>query len=394
MNRVVGIRVSCKDSEIKRILIKSYIGLFFLLALIFFSGCITEFIPESSADQDLIVVGGIITDQPGPKSITISTSLPLGGRNAAKPITGCKVTITDDLGSVFALDESADGTYTTNSLFQTGRSYMLHIKTGEGHHNLSYESAPMLLKPVPPIDSLYYEKEVMSYDNTGAVTGEGIKVFLNTHDPENKCRLYRWEYVETWEIRLPYYIVPNHICWVTQNSDLINIKNTSAVSEDRVDRQLINFVTNQSDRLNVKYSIIVNQYSLNDDEYAYWEKVKNTVEEVGSLYDIVPTSIPSNIKCIERPSDNVLGYFSVSAVKSRRIFTRDRFRGMPNLYIDCENVTRGFDDYVEGLGFSLWVIIEHPEPPPGFKVLTYFKGCADCTVRGTTVKPDFWIEEK
>jgi hypothetical protein len=393
MNRVVGKMDSCKDSKMKIYLLKISSQLILPLVLIFFSGCITEFIPETSADQDLIVVGGIITDQPGPKSITLSTSLPLGGRSAAKPITGCNVTITDDLGNVFTLDESTDGTYTTNSLFQTGNSYILHIKTGEAHHNLSYESAPMLLKPVPPVDSVYYEKEVMSVDNTGAVTGEGIQIFLNTHDPENKCRLYRWEYVETWEIRLPY-AVKNQICWVSQNSDQINIKNTSIVSEDRVDRQPINFVTNQSDRLNVRYSIQVNQYSLNDDEYTYWQKVKTTVEEVGSLYDIIPSSIPSNIKCIERPADNVLGYFSVSAVKSKRIFTKEHFRGMPNLYTDCENVAVGFNDYVDGLDYSLWVIIEHPEPPPGYKILTYFKSCADCTARGTTVKPDFWIGDK
>lgn len=393
MNRVVGKKDSCKDSVIKNYSLKIASCFFLFLILIFFSGCIKEFIPETSADQDLIVVGGIITDQPGPKTITISTSLPLGGRSAAKPITGCNVTITDDLGTIFTLNESTEGIYTTSSLFQTGRSYMLHIKTGEAHHNLSYESAPMLLKPVPPIDSVYYEKEVLSVDNTGAITGEGIQIFLNTHDPENKCRLYRWEYVETWEIRLPY-TVKNHDCWVSQNSDQINIKNTSAVSQDRVDRQLINFVTNQSDRLNVKYSILVNQYSLNEDEYVYWEKVKSTVEEVGSLYDIVPSSVPSNIKCIERPADNVLGYFSVSAVKSKRIFTRDRFKGMPNIYTDCENVAVGFNDYVEGLDYSLWVIIEHPEPPPGYKILTYFKSCADCTVRGTNVEPDFWIEKK
>jgi hypothetical protein len=393
MNKVVGINDSYRDSVIEIHFLKASHLVLLFLALISFYSCITEFIPETSADQDLIVVGGIITDQPGPKSITISTSLPLGGRSSAKPVSGCNVTITDDLGNIFTLEESTDGTYTTNSLFQTGRSYMLHIKTGEAHHNLSYESAPMLLKPVPAIDSVYYEKDVLSVDNLGATTGEGIQIFLNSHNPDNNCRFYRWEYVETWEIRLPY-TVKNHVCWVTRNSDQINIKNTSAVSEDRIDRQLINFVTNQSDRLLVKYSILVNQYSLNEDEYAYWEKVKNTVEEVGSLYDIVPSSIPSNIKCIQRPADNVLGYFSVSSVKSKRIFTHDRFRGMPNIYTDCENVTVGFNDYVEGLDYSLWVIIEHPEPPPGYKVLTYFKSCADCTVRGTTQKPEFWIDEK
>jgi hypothetical protein len=250
-------------------------------------------------------------------------------------------------------------------------------------------SAPMLMKPVPPIDSVYFERVVLSRASDGYPSGEGCKVLLNTHDPDNNCRFYRWEFIETWEFRLPY-IVPNKTCWISNNSDIINIKTTTSLSEDKIDRQPVNFITNGSDRLKILYSILVNQYSLNEEEYAYWEKLENTVEQVGSLYDIIPASIPSNIKCIEDPSENVLGYFSVSSVKSRRIFIKDQFRGLINPYTDCENITVPYNDPLLNLGVTIWVIIDHPEPPPGYKVLTYFKGCADCTVRGTTLRPDFW----
>lgn len=84
-----------------------------------------------------------------------------------------------------------------------------------------------------------------------------------------------------------------------------------------------------------KYSIQVKQYSLNEDEYDYWEKRQRITENVGGLYDINPAALPSNLYCIENANETVLGYFGVSAVSSKRIFIRDHFTGLIDRYIDC-----------------------------------------------------------
>jgi len=373
---------------------RTVILFFTLVFLILIGSCISKFIPEVTADQNIIVVEGIITDQPGQKVIKISTSTPLGERSTPKPLTGCNVSLSDDAGNNIYMNEISEGSYATPADFLAvvGRSYTLHIKTSSNHYNKSYESTPVLMKPVPQIDSLYYQKVVLTRASDGVPSAEGCQIFVTTHDPLNSCRYYRWEYVETWEFELPYY-VKNRKCWVTNNSTQINIKTSSSLSEDRIDKMPLNFITNESDRLNIKYSILVNQYSLTEQEFNYWDKLKNTVEQVGSLYDIIPTSIPGNIRCIENPAENVLGYFSVSAVKSKRLFIDDRFRGMVNLYTLCENVAVGYNDSIPGLDVTRWIIIWHPEPAPGYKILTYSKGCADCTVRGTIIKPDFWPED-
>jgi hypothetical protein len=245
------------------------------------------------------------------------------------------------------------------------------------------------MRPVPPIDSLYYEKVVITQSAEGDPLSEGAEVYVNTHDQENNCKFFRWEFVETWEFRLPY-AVPNRICWTTNFSQQINIKSTASLSEDRIEKLPLYYISNESDRLLTKYSILVHQYSLNEDEYNYWQKIKTMEEQVGSLYDIIPSSTYSNIKCIEKPSESVLGYFSVSAVKSKRIFIENYFPGMPNLYTDCENAKVGLNDSVPNLNTREWVIIRVSTPPPGYKELTFIKGCADCTTRGTTVRPDFW----
>ncbi|MEI6049167.1 MAG: DUF4249 domain-containing protein [Bacteroidota bacterium] len=376
--------------------IKPIQQLFLFLFLLLLNGCIVQFIPETSEDQNLLVVEGLITDQPGPNTIKLSKSLPLGGISSAKPLDGCNVTISDDLGNSYNLNEKVPGTYLTNpSDFQgvVGRSYTLHIKTNTSDNNLSYQSFPMQMKPVPPIDSIYYEKSILQEKYPNSTEISVCQIYLDTHDPENNCKFYRWEYIETWEFRLPY-MVPNFRCWISGNSDKINIKSTSSFAEARINGYPLNYISNTTDRLKEKYSILVNQYSLNEDEYTYWEKLQNITEQVGGLYDITPASIPSNIWCVENSNEKVLGYFSVSASTSKRIFIKDRFLGIVDLYNDCIADTIMGGAPIPNLGTYVWVIIDHPIPPPSYRVITRTKGCYDCTVRGTNVEPIFWRDDK
>ena len=234
--------------------------------LLLLNCCITQFVPHTNEGKKIIVVEGLITDQPDVNTIKLSISLPFGTRGDAIPVTGSVVTISDDLGNIFNLTEANPGTYVTDPAnFQgiIGRFYTLHINTTLDNNNHNYESYPMELKPVPPIDSVYYEKLTLKEDTSGIPSQEGCQVYLNTHDPTKQSKFYRWEYSETWEFQLPYNEVPDKQCWISSNSDAINIKNTSILKEDRIDRYPLTFISNQTDRLKVKYSILVNQYSLN-----------------------------------------------------------------------------------------------------------------------------------
>jgi hypothetical protein len=368
--------------------------LFSLMLLL--NNCIVQFIPETNEDQELLVVEGLITDQPEPNTVKLSKSQPLGIRKASKPLSGCNVWITDDLGSEYSLLEDIAGTYVTdpeNFQGEIGRRYTLHIQTSANYDNLNYESLPVEMKPVPPIDSIYYEKMILKENEGGWPEEEVCQVYLNTHDPADQCKFYRWEFSETWEFRLPYSAVTNRICWLSNNSDRINIKSTSALGEDRISRYPLNYISNQTDRLRVKYSMLVHQYSLNEEEFLYWEKLKNITEEVGGLYDITPSAIPSNISCIEDPGNKVLGYFSVSARSSKRIFIRENFAGIINLYSRCISDTVYGRGPIEGLGSNVW-LLEEVDETPYYRLITENKGCADCTVRGTNIEPLFWKDDK
>jgi len=376
---------------------KKIYSIFILISIIFISGCITQFVPDTDEDPNLLVVEGLMTDQPEEYVIRLSRSMPLGKKVTLKPLKGCWVYITDDIGNSFPLNESATaGTYLSNPYtFQgvVGRKYTLHVNTNnstETHY--SYQSLPMELKAVPEIDSLFYEKVTIKERTEFSGPKEGCQVYLNTHDPGGICKFFRWEYTETWRFRLPYIIVPNNTCWISNTSNNIQIKNTSVLTADRVARLPLSFISNETDRLADRYSILVNQYSMNEDEYNYWEKLQSISEEVGSLYDITPSSIPGNIFCIEDPSEQVLGYFSVSAKTSKRTYIDENFRGLVNLYSECETDTIFGGAPIPDLNISRWVIVDQSYAMPPYKIITERRGCADCTVRGTIIQPDFWVD--
>jgi hypothetical protein len=373
---------------------------YILFLLIPLSGCITEYYPDIKEEKELLVVEGLITDQNLASTIKLSLSLPLGERIDATPLSGCSVSISDNLGNNYSLWEKKKGIYQTDStVFRgiPGRFYTLHIAVPNGYFAINYESYPVEMKPVPPIDSIYYEKTLIQEAVGKQDRKEGCQIFLDTHDPENKTQFYRFDYRETWKLRLRAD-VPNQTCWINNISPDIVVESTADYTEYRFKRYPVTYISNLTDRLVTRYSIIVSQYSLTEDEFNYWKKLKNITVSVGGLHDIIPASIPSNIVCINKPGEKVLGYFSVSAMSSQRIYIDEDFKGIVDPYINCaiDTIYDG-PEYIEGLGSYLWLLFDIKPTPfsgkPRLRILTDKKGCADCTVRGTTVKPLWWKDE-
>jgi hypothetical protein len=307
-----------------------------------------------------------------------------------KPVRGAAVTITDEKGVVTTLKESSPGAYSTDSTKFRGCAggwYSLNIRI----INATYSTDLIEMKPVPPISSVYYEKVAITASADSTELEEGCRIYVDSYDPSKECLFFRWDYIETYEYQVPYDVI-NKVCWVTERSDRILIKNTSIYNQARITKYPILFITNNTDKLKERYSILVNQYSLNESEYDFWGKVQNISQDVGGLYDITPMAVSGNIRCNTNPEETVLGYFSVSAVTQKRLFIKDKFIGLPNFYTYCATDTLRGILPEEGLNKEFWVIEDYGDEIPPFWIVTTYRECADCTTRGTKVKPSFWDE--
>jgi hypothetical protein len=353
-------------------------------------GCTVEFFPDADKNQETLVVEGMLTDQNMVNRIKLSKSTAVGMPIGSKSVRGAVITITDEDGVVTTLTESPSGTYSTDSLSFRGRvggRYSLGIRL----NNKSYETDFIEMKPVPPINSLYYERVVITPSRDSSDIDEGCSIYLDSYDPSGKCQFFRWDYTETWEYRIPYNVI-NKICYVTERSDRVLIKNTSQYSQARVSKYPVLFISNKTDRLKETYSILVNQYSLNETEYNFWEEVQSVSQNVGNLYDVTPMAVTGNIRCITNPEETVLGYFSVSAATQKRLFIHDKFLGLPLFFTYCATDTLTGNLPETGLNSDYWVIEDYEDEMPPFWVITTFWECADCSTRGTIVKPLFWID--
>ena len=123
------------------------------------------------------------------------------------------------------------------------------------------------------------------------------------------------------------------------------------------------------------------QYLINEDLYNFFKLLRESNMETGGIYEKTSAQIIGNIQCCDG-SKLALGYFIPSAVKTKRIFI-DHFE---------QNVAIG--TAYENCG---WTTSPPPYQPVYYgtysndeKVWATEKYCADCRLRGTNVKPDFW----
>jgi hypothetical protein len=369
--------------------------------LLILSGCIEPFYPDIEEYENVLVVDGLITDENIVYTVRLSRTLHFDDINK-KPVPGAVVQVTDDLGNSFAFTEVSPGTYRSDpSLFtgQAGRKYKLLVETTDGGR---YESDFEEMKKVPAIDSVHWQyQERPSLDPDNPV--KGIEILVDTHDPENKTRYYSWSWNETWEFYTPYHkdTIPSH-CWKYDSCKVIQIGSTDHLTEDILENYPLYYISEGTNRLAVRYSVLVKQYSLTKEAFNYWSRIKETNENTGTLFDPIPTQVTGNIKDIGDPDKPVLGYFQASAVTGSRIFI-DRSELMVHKlfisdgfrYCESEMCSDSLDVfrpcYLDAVENEGWVIyFQEISGPKIYYYMTNSVACFDCTVNGSPDRPDFW----
>ena len=148
---------------------------------------------------------------------------------------------------------------------------------------------------------------------------------------------------------------------------------------------------------------MVKQYAMDQQEYLFWQSLKETAVDAGTLFDKQPQSVTGNIRSVNS-DEPVLGYFSASAISEKRIFlsTKDLpedaaiDRTLTQQCFDTRRVVeksptseQEIQELLDrGMIFFDWVVA------PGAGIVAYIFTtpiCADCTEQGGTLeKPDYW----
>jgi hypothetical protein len=387
---------------------KAYKWMMAALLLAGVYSCKSNYTPPdiSAPNSYLVVEGTIVTGNTDSTLITLSHTVNLSGKTSTAIEEGAVVSVQDEAGHSYTLTYKGKGIYGAPALnLPAADKYRLTIKRANGS---SYTSDYVQAKSAPAIDSVTYQ-----------ALDDGLHVYVNTHDNTNGTRYYRWAYQEDWEFHSYYfstYIADDKInnvrirvpgeyvnaCFQHQNSSIINLTSTAKLTQDVVSQQPITFVAGTSEKVNYIYSILVKQYALTDEAYLFWENMKKNTEQLGSIFDAQPTQLTGNIHNTADAREPVIGYISAGAVSSKRLYVK-RFditrrwvtEGNEACAIDSLLLKDKFgtDQVAAQLLSHLETPLESIQPPGKPFPIGYTGSshrCADCTTRGTIVKPSFW----
>jgi hypothetical protein len=364
--------------------------------------CIYPFDPPSQDYEKQLVVEAFLNDGSNPLEVKLSRSIPIDS-DRFMPEENAEISISEISGSTYDLFEVYPGVYSIWSDFQpqTGRYYQLHIQTADGRQ---YESDTVFFMDTPPIDSVYYYYEERVADEQ-TYNLHGVQIYVTTHDENNNTWYYRWEFEETWEFSTAYnstQIWDNgmiyereeqiHRCWKYDKSSRVVVGSSKNLNEDVISALPVVYISNSTDKLRTRYSILVKQYALSEESYNFWREMENINENLGTLFDPLPYTLKGNIYNIDDENETVLGYFDASSIQEKRIFIHNSelpYFITPDYYYDCSDTVVSYNQ-IRSLVEEGYMLVGEVVDSGGSRYQLSEEVCIDCTIFGINEEPDFW----
>jgi hypothetical protein len=376
---------------------------------------------------DVVVVDGTITNLAEPQIIRLNRSRAdsLTGRFGTLPITKANVEVVVDSAEVVACHETINGSYQLPSDFKglVGHAYQLRFTLSDGTR---YLSTQQVITPAPPItrisarfNPISLPQPLLQYYTAGH------DVFIDTQDPADQHNYYRWEW-KLWEkqdwcrtcVNGVYAVnnvtIPSIGTYLSGDQPFEDCfkppynTNTQALPDFKFDypcrtqcwELLYSKDLNLFDDVYTNGGLVLNrtvghipfyqaspclveirQFSLTKDAYRYFKLFQDQTQNAGGLADTPPTVLVGNVHNQANNRENVVGYFTASAVATKRIFLdRSDTEGSPPTLFrslnDRDPIQEGRDGFI---GIN---IVGGPVRPP-----TAVCGPID---QRTPFKPEGW----
>ncbi len=358
--------------------------------------CVDKYWPEIDKYESVLVVDGLLTN--GNDTTVVYLSLSSSVNNGELiPLGGSQLYIVDENQSEVFLTETSTGIYKILDNSFTGRvggEYQLHITLPNGK---KYTSDICRMQNPSPLDSVYGLMESHQIPNSDEFL-DGVQFYLDNHSNLSDTTYYLWrleqsfQYQSTFNIDFIWngsifdpYPKPDSLrtCWYTSPAQSIFTHSTKYTDKPELIGMPLNYVSTINKTLSIRYSLLVNQLSISEEAFNFWDALRQQNIEKGNLYSQQPFQIRGNIKNVNNAEEPVLGYFTVAGISKKRI------------YINRPPLVFHYDECVpdyEGMRFIRF------EPGPiyivnveGTLALGNSDICFDCRLEGGSITPPyFW----
>ena len=365
------------------------------------ASCVEPYEPVLEESQEVLVISGMISDTPGRHEVQVSLSSPYKFPEF-QGVGQCLVHVSDQDGNMMHYSDEGDGIYSVDlpdSFLEVGDAASLYVLTPDGKE---FRSSYDTLLSCPELDSVYWELEY-----TGTTDPEksrpGIQFYLDMSGESSDSRNIIWRVDETWEFWAS--LIGNRImydrrhmeeflsrvifkCWDSKPLDYIYTASTRNLSSNELRRVPLNFVSNETERLQITYSLYVRQQSLSLEAYDYWQRMNKQAAESGGLYEEQPASVAGNIYAVSESEEEVLGFFYASQVKEKRIYVHnDDLFDFYVPYVDCEFEPMSTLWSKEYIKYPIYIYYPGNFQPSWWGP----EECFDCRMQGgDTIRPIPW----
>ncbi|MDH5379518.1 MAG: DUF4249 domain-containing protein [Cyclobacteriaceae bacterium] len=387
-----------------------YINIVYFLVVCFFSSCIKPFDYQNVEYEKSVVVDGLITNEKKEHLVKLGYSSPINLSDNI-PLTGASVWIDVSDGSTISFFEVEPGNYKTAADVACipGYSYTLNFNLPNGE---TYKSTVEKFNAPIPIDSIYIRYAELPTETSG-FNEPGIQFFIDSHDESYNSKYFRYEWEATYLIKTPltsYYdfdfgtntFFPRttyvSTCYASDYNSSLIIGNSLDNEFGRIAELPIHFASGESYKLKHRYSLFVKQFSISQEAFSFYKKIKESNESGGFLFDKQLGSITGNIRNPKAPSESVLGFFEVASVsETRRFFNHtdfNKFIAPPpfKFYCNFQEIIETTDDsisYYMNNYNSLRIVSTSSYGTPA---QLWSRECTDCSWYASTIKPAFWID--
>ncbi|GAB5474501.1 MAG: hypothetical protein Mars2KO_26000 [Maribacter sp.] len=408
-----------------------------ILVFLLFQGCIEPFEAETLDFEGALVVDARITNEEKQHQVVLTRARPFE-QDDSSPERNATVTIEEGSGISYTFEETSPGQYTSTVAFgaKSNESYQLKITTSDG---AAYSSTAETMPDNVPIADIEIKRATNDFGE------DGVSIILDNESLGDQPRYFRYDYEENYKIVAPnwdpvaFNIIDSlacvdgdafevgikqrdpqkeRICYGQDKSKDIILVSTANLDNNTVSDFEVRFVNRENYILTHRYSILVNQYSQSVDAHSYYQSLEAFSVSESVFNEIQPGFLSGNITSMTDDDQNVIGYFETAAVSSKRVFFNyeDLFpdEELPEYPVNCRTlgnprlIPRGYhctegssgvcdgncDSPLIGQIQAGTIVYAGVVDPPDFVApyLTRSRACGDCTVLGSDVKPDFWID--
>lgn len=303
-----------------------------------------------------MVVEGMITDSPGPYTVTLSEAMNVNSDSViGVPITLATLTLFDDEGNSEKFIETSPGVYTTSGVIQgkVGLAYHIRIETSDGR---VFESEPDLMQPVGEVENIRFEYEkrtvIKSY---GEIPADVFNIYVDADAGSEKENYVRWRFTGTYKVitdpkehytwnppYLPYrnpfpcsgYILtggaPGGLlvqvgececctCWAKHFETSPQLSDMQLISGSQFKNVKVGEVPITNATFHEKYMVEVEQMSLSRTAFEFFKLIRAQKEGSSSLFQPPSGEIRGNIKAMNN-SDPVIGLFYATSLRKKTAF--------------------------------------------------------------------------